>query len=111
MAADGQTEAGVPVRIEVNRGTAPDAILHVSYFSFTRIGSEVIFEVGNVDHSGMVEMLREPAAGRVVRASVLQRFGMSIEAFERLKGNVDELWQKMQPSSDLESGPEKNISE
>ena len=111
MAADGQTETGVHVRVEVSQGSAQDVILHVSYSRLTQIGSEVILELGNVDHLGMVKVLGDPEAERVVKASVLQRFGMSIEAFQRLKGNMDELWEKMQRSSGPESEPAKSTSE
>ena len=111
MAEDGVTKKGVDIKVEVSQGGAQDAILHVSYFRFTQIGSEVILEVGNIDHQGMHKVLRNPDAERVVKASVLQRFGMSIEAFDRLKGNVDQLWEMMQRSGGPEAEPQQSTSE
>lgn len=102
-----------PTRMKVVRHVIvpeqPPRVLH--WVGFSRVGGDVVMDVGFVEMHELVEDIRrrkteqaEPAEGTNIElhVKIFDRFGMSADTFLRLKQNVDEIYNALLESGDIE---------
>ncbi|MBI4455090.1 MAG: hypothetical protein HY644_04240 [Acidobacteria bacterium] len=78
------------------------------WVGFSRVGGEVVMDVGFVEMHELVENIRRRKISQAVpneeielHVKVFEQFGMAADTFLRLKQNVDEIYETMTESGDI----------
>ena len=113
MSDEATVRTPVSVRLNIVYPPMPFPVENTGFVKFSHIGGQVMMDLGVIDDQSLILVINEKRGKvdpPVVDAHVLHRFAMSVETFQMLRRNLDEIVAKMRESlALLDDGPEAGV--
>ena len=106
-----QAKQSIPVKIVHTQGK--EQIRFANQFFFSQVDMDVVMDIGVVDLKQVVEINQKIQshtlqADDCLEARILERFGMSISSFIKLKQQIDQIFQNLEKQGVLVKKPDSD---